>query len=463
MAFLEFFGATEQVTGSQHILETTDGFRVMIDCGLDLQKPEDHFPFGAKPSTVDVVILTHAHIDHSGLIPLLVKEGFDGPIYATYATYQLTRILLFDAARIMQKRYRKGRKPSFFFKPADVEEALEQFITVDFDVQIEPAPDVSFTFRRAGHLLGAAMVSVQLTDPEILILFSGDLGRAGYPLLNAPDKPPLADYLVCESTYGGRWHRDFGNIEEQFTDIIYNACVKIPGRLIVPSFSIGRTQLFLYILNRLRIHGNLPNIRVFTDSPLAHKSTRIHDDFYFEFNQEAMDFVDEHGSLFDFDNIIYLPHLNSAEEISNYSEPCIILTSSGMVRGGKSMDHVHLNLANPYCTILFIGYCAEGTLGRQLLDGKQEIMTANGVQPVMANIISTDALSGHADHDELMKFVLQQDRERLKRVFLVHGEPDSMSAFSTYLAEEGYEITIPVQGQRFELMAKNQYPQFPHS
>ncbi|MCA6078434.1 MBL fold metallo-hydrolase RNA specificity domain-containing protein [Fulvivirga sedimenti] len=455
MAFLEFFGATKQVTGSQHILESTDGCRIMIDCGLDLQKPEDHFPFGAKPGSIDIVILTHAHIDHSGLIPLLVKEGFDGPIYATYATYQLTRILLFDAARIMQKKYRKGRKPSFFYKPSDVEEALEQFITVDFDVKIDPAPDVSFTFLRAGHLLGAAMVSVYLADPGIRILFSGDLGRAGYPLLNAPDKPPQADYLICESTYGGRWHSDTGDIEKQFVEIIHNACVKIPGRLIVPSFSIGRTQLFLYVLNKLRVSGNLPDIRIFTDSPLAHRSTRVHEDFYFEFNQEAIDFVDEHGSLFDFDRITYLPRLNSAEEISNYNEPCIILTSSGMVRGGKSMDHVRMNLANPYCTILFIGYCAEGTLGRELLDGKKEIMSSDGVLPVMATIIGTDALSGHADQDELMNFVLHQNEKLLKRVFLVHGEPDSMSAFSTYLEKEGYQITIPVQGQRFDLLAKN--------
>ncbi len=458
MAFLEFFGATQQVTGSQHILESGSGFRIMIDCGLDLQKPEDHFPFGTKPSSLDIVILTHAHIDHSGLLPLLVKEGFDGPIYATYATYQLTRILLFDAARIMQKRYRKGSRPSFFFKPRDVENVLEQFITIDFNKEMHPSDDVTFSFLRAGHLLGAAMVSIRLEDPELHILFSGDLGRNDYPLLTPPDIPSQADYLVCESTYGGRWHKSKGNIENQFAEIIHDACVKIPGRLIVPSFSVGRTQLFLYILNRLRICGKLPDIRVFTDSPLAHRSTRIHDEFFSEFNQEAIDFADANGSLFDFDRITYVPQLNSAEEIRDYNEPCIILTSSGMVRGGKSMDHVNMNLSNPYCTILFIGYCAEGTLGRELLDGKQTIMTPEGVQPVMATIVSTDALSGHADHDELMQFVLHQDPDQLQRIFLVHGEPASMTEFSVQLEQKGYATTSPLRGQRFDLLTKSQSP-----
>ncbi len=450
---LQFLGATQQVTGSKFLLEYHD-FRILIDCGIDMEtRDEDEHPnpFDFDPKTIDVLLLTHAHIDHSGLIPLIVKEGFEGMIYCTYATYHLTRLLLFDAARINMKKAggRKRKTRPDFYGPREVQLCLDYFQPIDFEQKTVLNDQVSFYFRTAGHLLGAAHIILETS--EHTIVFSGDIGRSNYPLLQDPKPIPAADYVICETTYGMRSHKD-KDPEKILSTIIHDSCVDIPGRLIIPSFSVGRTQTLLYILHRLQATGKLPPIRIFTDSPLARKSTQVYQDFVEYMNGEAGDFQQQHGSLFGFDNLIYLSDMNSAEEIDNYHEPCIVITSSGMVKGGKSEDHILRNLENSYCTILFIGYCAEGTLGRRLIDGLKTVRSLEEELRVNARIISTDVLSGHGDYNDLLDFFRTQDKDRLKAVFLVHGEAESMENFKQSLHHHGItDVTIPIHGESFTL------------
>ena len=455
MAQIYFFGATRQVTGSQHLLELPDGLRILVDCGTDMQAdPGKRTLFASDPAAVDVVILTHAHIDHSGLLPVLVRDGFDGPIYCTHATYQLARILIMDAARLNKKKFgSRRRKPNDYYDNRDVEAILDQFVTTDCGLPQVIGTDVSFTFHAVGHLLGAASVRIQWKERgmEKSVLFSGDIGRKNDPLLDDPELPPQADYLICESTYGGRFRQDVLDPEQLILQVIRETCVDQPGRLIVPAFSIGRTQTFLYILHRLQRAGTLPSIPVFTDSPLARRSTQIYSDFIPFLNQRAQSFSEKAGTLFEFDQVTYLPDMNSAEQIRNYQEPCIVLTSSGMVRGGKSEDHVMLNLQNPFCTVLFIGYCAEGTLGHSLLQGRKSLRVDREHVEIRARIESTDVFSGHADHAGLMEYITVQDREKTGKIFLVHGELSSMEYLQQELNDLGYTAVIPYREQYFEL------------
>ncbi|MEL7004121.1 MAG: MBL fold metallo-hydrolase RNA specificity domain-containing protein [Bacteroidota bacterium] len=271
-------------------------------------------------------------------------------------------------------------------------------------------------------------------------------------MLKDPAPIEEADYLICESTYGKRLHQEKSTPLELIKDVIYKACVQIPGRLIIPAFSVGRTQTLLFLLNQLQKKGELPKIQIFTDSPLAKKSTRIYDDFVSFMNEEAQAFCEEHNSLFDFENLAYLENINSAEEIDNYGKPCIIITSSGMVRGGKSEEHILRNLNNSYCTILFIGYCSEGTLGRRLIDGLKTFRSGDEDIPVHARIISSDVLSGHGDLNDLLALFESQNIKRLKQIFLVHGEPDALEHLQGKVEGQGFEdVVIPQKGDPFVL------------
>lgn len=454
---LQFLGAVRQVTGSKHLLEC-DGLRILVDCGLDMdsKNESEHTDcFGFDPQTIDVLLLTHAHIDHTGLVPVLVKEGFEGLIYCTYATYHLTKLLLFDAARLNLKKSKRKRSQQDFYGPREVEDCLDYFQPIDFEQKTGLNDHTSFFFRTAGHLLGAAHII--LTTNDQTIVFSGDLGRPKYPLLKDPGPIPPADFIVCESTYGMRVHQD-KNPGPTLQKIIHESCVAIPGRLIIPSFSVGRTQTLLYLLNRLHTEGHLPSIKIFTDSPLARKSTRVYQDFIEFLNTEAQNFYTSQGSLFNFDNLVYLDDINSAEEIDNYNEPCIIITSSGMARGGKSEEHIYRNLENSYCTILFIGYCAEGTLGRRLIDGMQTFRRFEEEYKVNARVISTDVLSGHGDYNDLIAFFNGQDKDKLQKVFLVHGELEAMENLQQSLLHTGLEeVAIPTLGEVFELKAREKF------
>lgn len=460
---LTIWGAAQQVTGSMHLLET-ENYNILVDCGLDYEKDtwleeNEQFPF--MPSDIDVVILTHAHIDHSGNLPTLVRHGFDGQILCTAPTADLSELLLLDSVNIFLNKQRKSRRgkrgynsgPKPLYLQKHVMETVDRFVTIGFNKPFSITGDISLTFVPVGHLLGAAaaVITVQEHGRTKTIAFSGDLGRKNYPVLNDPEILPQVDYLVCESTYGGRWHKATQSVDELLTETVNEACVKSPGRLIIPAFSVGRTQALVYSLNRIFSKGMLPRVKVFVDSPMATYATDIFRKHHPLLNEEAQDFYKLQGDEFEFENLEYIQDMNASKAISNYYEPCIIISSAGMLEGGRIQDHLYYNISNYYCTILFIGYCAKGTLGNRLLRGDPIVNIRHRELSVYATIKQTDLFSGHGDHNDLLNFVKQQNSANLRKVFLVHGEISSMESFRDSLEAEGYSTEIAAKGQAYNL------------
>lgn len=460
---LTIWGAAQQVTGSMHLLET-ENYSILIDCGLDYERDtwleeNEQFPF--IPSDIDVVILTHAHIDHSGNLPTLIRFGFEGQILCTAPTADLTELLLLDSVNIFlnkQRKVRRGKRgfssgPKPLYLQKHVMETVDRFVTIGFNTPFHINGDISLTFIPVGHLLGAAAAVLTIREHSIekTIAFSGDIGRKNYPVLKDPESLPPVDYLVCESTYGGRRHQDTKSIEEVLTETVDEACIKNPGRLIIPAFSVGRTQALVYSLNRIFSKGLLPRVKVFVDSPLATYATDIFRKHHELVNQEAQDFYRSRGDEFEFENLDYIQDMNASKAISNYYEPCIIISSAGMLEGGRIQDHLYYNISNYYCTILFIGYCAKGTLGHRLLRGDPIVNIRHRELSVYATIRKTDLFSGHGDHDVLVDFVKQQDTDKLKQVFLVHGEQSAMNDLKDSLVAENYNVEIAEKGKTYIL------------
>lgn len=460
-----------------YLLELDDDYRILVDCGSNLERsstdqtpPIDQpttgfFPFEA--SSINVVLLTHAHIDHSGNLPNLYREGYEGQILCTEPTYALTNILLQDAASLNSKRInelnaskkkrvrdKQSQMLKDLFLEKQVRESMESVVPIQFGRKFRLTDSCSVTFIPAGHLLGAAHIVVDVFEDgqKKSICFSGDIGRKNYPLLVDPAPVPPVDYLVCESTYGNRLHVDQMSPEDALADVIKRTCIDIPGRLIIPSFSVGRTQSLLYTLNRLYTERGFQPIKVFSDSPMGLESTKVYQKNIRQLSKEAREFYEENETIFDFDNFEFLESSKASKAVSDYNEPCIIISSSGMVQGGRVEYHVAANIENPYCTILIIGYCAEGTLGWRLLNGQPTLTIKGEEKQVLANIERIDVFSGHGDRNDLVNFVRMQSPEQLKRVFLVHGETSSMESFRDTLAEAGYtHVEIPAKGQSYEL------------
>ena len=461
---LTIYGAARQVTGSMHLLQVGQ-FKVLVDCGLDYEKDRnvqsnENFPF--DPAEIDVVILTHAHIDHSGNLPTLVRLGFDGQILCTPPTADLAELLLLDSVSLFMRKAQSGRKnrrgkfntgaqPLYLQK--HVMDTVERFVTIGFNRPFRINGDIELTFIPVGHLLGAAAAVLKINDNGIekSIAFTGDIGRKNYPVLDDPQQLPDVDYLVTESTYGGRHHTNDKSVEQTLVEAIEKACVKEQGRLIIPAFSIGRTQSLVYSLNKIFSSGLLPPVKVFVDSPLATRSTEVFRKYHNLVNKEAQDFYNRKGDEFEFDNLTYVETLKDSRQVSNYFEPCIIISSAGMLDGGRIQDHLFYNIQNYYCTILFIGYCAKGTLGHRLLRGDPIVHIKDRDLAVYATIKQTDVLSAHGDHADLVNTVKQLDKAKLKTVFLVHGETSSMQALADALADDGYKVTIPEKGVGYDL------------
>jgi len=472
---LQFLGAAKQVTGSMYLLELEDGYKILIDCGTDMEREIDFeapiinksfFPFDA--SLINLVVLTHAHIDHSGNIPMLFREGYEGQVLCTPPTADLTELLLFDSANLHLRRLKAAqgesnkkhkqmdrllRKGDLYLQK-DVENCLENFVTLQFNKKFTIKPGLEITFYPAGHLLGAAHLYFSIKEGEETktLGFSGDIGRNNYPLHIDPQILPPVDYLICESTYGNRIHEDKLSPMDAMEAIIKETCIDKPGRLVIPAFSVGRTQAVLYTLNRLIEERNFPAIRVFTDSPMGRSSTKIYAKYLSYLNSEARSFQKEYDELFDFDNLVYLQSEKESNAIQNYHEPCVIISSSGMITGGRVEKHIADNISNSYATILLIGYSAEGTLGRQLLAGSETIKVKDREYKVNARIRKIDVFSGHADQIGLLSFIRNQQIDKLKKVFLTHGEEESMLEFKHEIQNIGFrEVILPAKNETYLL------------
>lgn len=457
---LTIWGAAQQVTGSMHLLQL-ENYNILIDCGLDYEKgtyqeENQHFPF--DPSDIDVVVLTHAHIDHSGNLPTLLRMGFEGQILCTPPTADLTELLLLDSVNIfLSKQKRKSRHgrgssgPTPLYLQKHVMETVDRFVTIGFNKPFKINGSIELTFIPVGHLLGAAAAILSITEngETKKIAFTGDIGRKNYPVLIDPQPLPQVDYLVCESTYGGRLHTIDTTLQEKLIQTIQETCIKSPGRLIIPAFSIGRTQSLVFTLNQIFSKGLLPPVQIFVDSPLANYATEVYRKHHDLVNDEAKEFYQTKGDEFEFENLAYVHDRKESQSVINYLEPCIIISSAGMLEGGRIQDHLYYNIQNYYCTILFIGYCAKGTLGDRLLRGDPIIRLRNRDLMVYATIKKTDLLSGHGDHNDLMEVVKNQ--QNLKKVLLVHGEIKSMQALANSVTEEGYEVIIPEKGEPIQL------------
>jgi len=437
---LKFCGAAGTTTGSQHLLEV-NGKRILLDCGLyqgSRKRAYDInccFPY-FDPKTIDIVILSHAHIDHSGNLPNLSTKGFTGNIYATHATRDLCQIMLADSARIQagdidwvnKHRKKEGLEPAVpLYTEQDAEHCLRQFVTVSYDRPMPVADGVSVTFIDAGHILGSAQVLLEIHDQadgkKKRFLFSGDVGRGGNEVLRDPVAVKDVDFLLMESTYGGREHEAPPGYGAHFGELIRQA-VKRGGKILIPAFAVERTQQILFVLHELFERGEVPKLKVYVDSPLAVSATeiyRLHPD---AFNDDVYETLFARQNPFGFENLTLVRSVNGSKALNDIEGVAIIISASGMCEAGRILHHLKNNIGDSKTTVLFVGYCAENTLGRRIRDGEREVPILGGRYKVRAKIEIIDSFSGHADHSELLDYFKKMSGPK-SRVWLVHGEPDS--------------------------------------
>ncbi len=465
---IKFCGAAQEVTGSAHLITLDDGYQILLDCGLYQGRDEDMENFNRQwlfdPSSIDTLILSHAHIDHSGRIPRLVKDGFEGTIHSTHATRSLCSIMLLDSAHIQEKdaeyhnkrMARRGRKDEMIeplYEKHHVQKTMNLFTTYAYDRWFSVREGVDVLFRDAGHILGSASVTLRIREngKTIHLGFTGDVGRPNRPILRDPKPMPEVDYLICESTYGDRVHEDAPKETKHFLEVIRGTCVDRKGKLIIPAFSVGRTQEVVYLLDQLENEGRLPHIQVFVDSPLAVNATMIFGSHPECFDSELNEYMLVDPNPFGFNGLKYIKETEDSKALNHMQEPCIIISSAGMINAGRVQHHVSNNIEDPKNTILIVGYCAPYTPGGALRDGKEEIRLFGEEKKVRAQVEVMDSFSAHADKLELLEFVKNQ-RVRLKNLFLVHGTIDRQEPFSEMLTDYGFkQVSIPKLGQEFEL------------
>jgi len=458
---LKFCGAAGTTTGSQHLLEV-NGKRILLDCGLYQGRRKDAYEINCcfpyyDPKSVDLVVLSHAHIDHSGNLPNLSSKGFTGTIYSTHATRDLCQIMLRDSARIQEgdikwlnkHRKRKGlEEVEPLYTEQDAEKCLRQFVTLSYDRPIHISDGVELTFVDAGHILGSAQVILDIVDKadgkKKRFLFSGDVGRGHNEVLRDPVDVKDVDFVLMESTYGGREHELPPGFDEHFGGVIKEA-VKRGGKILIPAFAVERTQKLLYVLNELFVAKELPPIPVYVDSPLAVSATeiyRLHPD---AFNEEVYDALFERQNPFGFEDLTLVRSVKGSKALNDIEGMAIIISASGMCEAGRILHHLRNNIENPKTTVLFVGYCAEGTLGRKIRDGAKDVNILGDTFHVKANIEIVDSFSGHADHSELVEYFNRIGGSKSK-TWLIHGEEDSSHALRKSLAETGKDISVAKLG-----------------
>jgi metallo-beta-lactamase family protein len=460
---LTFHGAAGTVTGSKHKITLSDGRQFLLDCGmfqgLGRDTDELNADFGFDASQIEALILSHAHIDHSGLIPKLVKDGFKGPIFCTPATKDLAEILLYDSAEIQtyesdhinRRRAKQGRPPyEPLYAPEDVAHALELFITFPYEEWFTAGRGVKACFTNAGHLIGSAAISVVVEEDEetTRILFSGDVGRQRSVLLPPPAEAPQADYIILESTYGDKHHDIRFNTIETLQEWIRKVCIERGGQLVIPAFSVGRTQEVLYALNQLSLEKRLPDIPYFVDSPLSLKATQTIKKYASEFNERLQQVLAIDDDPFEFPGLNYVESVDESRELVKFKDPCVIVSASGTADAGRVRHHINNILADAKNGVLLVGYCSARSLGGQLLDGEKEVEIFSDAVEVRAEIGQLPGMSAHGDCDDLCRFVANQDPGQVRAIFLVHGEAAAQKGLAARLELKGFtNINVPAQHQ----------------
>jgi len=461
---LSFWGAARGVTGSRHLLETGNS-RILMDCGLFQGRRKESAELNRRmpfdPSGLDAVVLSHAHIDHSGNLPSLVRAGFGGKIHCTRATADLLEIMLRDSAHIQEKdaqflnkksgRLHRNIQP--LYSLADAERTLELLSPQPYRTPFDVTPGLSCTFRDAGHILGSAIVDMRLQRPNrdaLRIVFSGDLGRANLPILKDPELPDGADVLIMESTYGDRLHEDILGSEERLAEVVERT-IRRGGKVIIPAFSVGRSQEIVYELSELMNAGALPEIPIFIDSPMTAKASQVFRKHQECFDAETWEVLNSGNDPFGFDRMSYVSNVEESKALNHRKEPCVIISASGMAEAGRILHHLANNVGDRRNTVLIVGYMAEHTLGRKLAEGADEVRILGSMYQVKAEVVKMHAFSAHGDRKDLLALydALQPPPSR---VFLVHGEDGALSSLQGALQQRGApSVEIPAYGQRFRL------------
>lgn len=463
---IQFAGAAGEVTGSKHLI-TFNNKKILLDCGMfqgrrkESDEKNRHLKF--DPKEVDCVILSHAHMDHSGDLPILVKQGFKGPIYCTHATRDLSNYMLLDSAFIQErevewlmkhKKMVNGEKPEPLYTMEDAEETLKLFHAVNYEQSFIVEEGVVASFYDAGHILGSALVHLLFYDKDtkkhLKFCFTGDLGRRGLPLLRDPQPIPETEILISECTYGNKLHASLQTVEEDLATVVNEVCRK-GGKLIIPAFALERAQEVVYHLHLLYDKKKIPAIPMYVDSPLAGNVTEVFRSHAECFDKKTYEeFIAQGDNPFGFGDLTYVRSAEESKALNGKSGPMIIIAASGMCEHGRVLHHLRNNLEDEKSTVLIVGYQAENTLGRKLVDGDKEVNIFGDTYKVRASVYVMDAFSAHADRSDLLDYIGRVNG--LKKIFLVHGEQNSLDAFKVALGENGFnDVHVPYYGEEVEI------------
>lgn len=456
---IAFHGAARTVTGSKHLITLKSGKKILLDCGMfqGLGKETDvlNRDWGFNPPEVDYLVLSHAHIDHSGLIPKLVRDGFRGKIFCTPATRELTEVLLEDSAGIQEDevKYINKRRAAAgqgylqpLYNTEDAKKASGFFRTVEYGNWFTIEDGIELLYTDAGHIIGSAAVYLKITESgkTTRISFSGDVGRYRDVILRSPQTFPQADYILLESTYGNSLHDQHTTTPDQILQWIEKACIQKKGKLVVPAFSVGRTQEILFALNQLEIEKRLPDLDYFVDSPLSVKSTEIVKKYPQYFNNAIQKILQSDQDPFGFKGLKFIKSVDESKLLNFRNEPCVIISASGMAEGGRVKHHISNTIENSRNTILFTGYCEPHSLGGRLIAGTKEVTIFGVYHQVNAEIGSIRSMSAHGDYEDLSQFLACQNPREVKTLFLVHGEYDVQQDFRNRLLKKDFlDVQIP--------------------
>ena len=465
---IKFIGAAREVTGSKHLITTDTGKRILLDCGMfqgkGLETDAMNRELGFEPESIHHIILTHAHIDHAGLIPYMYKRGFRGSVVCTSATRDLCAIMLSDSGFIQEhdtitfnKRRAKKGLPLVtpIYTQQDAVACMSLFIGVPPDMNFRIDENIKVRFTSTGHMLGSSVANLQVIENGQIkrIAYTGDIGRPHDKILLSPAAFPQADVLITESTYGDRLHQTDEDAEQELLDVLIETCVGKKGKLIIPAFSVGRTQEIVYALNNFFNQGKLPRVDMYVDSPLAVNATtvfRMHSEC---FNSDFRKVLESDDDPFGFPGPTYITKQEDSKRLNDHKNPCVIISASGMMEAGRVKHHLANNISNPKNTVLAVGYCSPATLGARILSGAKEVSIHGTVYPVRADIRKIESFSGHGDYKEMIQFLKCQEPTAIEKVFIVHGEYETQKKYTLELQKEGFKnIEIPAKGQEFEIL-----------